>query len=128
AWQLFGLVEQQPVALAQNAESHYETATAELNSLQREHSITQGSLENLTQHIQRAEAAAIQAQAAWQQALADSAFADEVAFKAALLDEANAQALEQRIEAVKTALQQAQCQQESAATKQQRLLQAPVTQ
>ena len=128
AWQLLGLVEQQPMALAQNAESHYETATAELNSLQREHSITQGSLDSLAQHIQRAATAASQAQAAWQQALADSAFADEVAFKAALLDEANAQALEQRLETVKAAVQQAQYQQESAATKQQRLLQAPVTQ
>jgi len=128
AWQFYGLAEQQPMALEQSAEAHYEAATAELNSLQRQHSTTQGSLENLAQYIERAGAAVTQAQTAWQQALAESVFADEAAFENALLDSAMVQVMEQRLEAVSTALQQAQYLQESATAKHQRLIKHPTTQ
>lgn len=71
------------------------TVTAALQQLQQQMQQWQGQQQVLQRQQQQTATELLQATQQWQQALSDSSFADEAAFKAALLSEAELSALQQ---------------------------------
>lgn len=90
-WQATQTVEPQAVKPA----TELTPITAALQQLQQQMQQWQGQQQVLQRHLQQTSTALQQASQQWQQALSDSSFADETAFKAALLSEAELSALQQ---------------------------------
>ncbi|SEH66772.1 exonuclease SbcC [Rheinheimera pacifica] len=94
-WQTMPEQTRQSPASAQSAVTELATVTAALQQLQQQTQQWQGQQQVLQRQQQQTATELHQAAQQWQQALAGSSFADEAAFKAALLSEAELSALQQ---------------------------------
>ncbi len=94
-WQQRWQAMQQPEPQTPGSSTELKTVTATLHQLQQQTQQWQGQQQVLARQLQHLEQTLQQAQQQWQQALADSSFTDEAAFKAALLSETELTALQQ---------------------------------
>lgn len=111
AWQALAAEEQGwPRLTAAQPEQLYEQLNTSIQAAQVAVSTHVGECQSLVSQLRHTEQEADAAQQAWQQALVSSAFANEAAYQAALLPEAEAARVTQQQEALQQAVQKADIQ------------------
>ncbi|QRY79224.1 AAA family ATPase [Pseudomonas sp. PDNC002] len=106
-WQAAGFAEREPLAVVPAPQQALAQADEQLAAAQRQADALQGREQTLRERLENEQARLAERLASWQQALAASPFADEMAFLAALLDDDQRAHLTQMRQRLETAITEA---------------------
>ncbi|MFV3414271.1 SbcC/MukB-like Walker B domain-containing protein [Pseudomonas nitroreducens] len=106
-WQAAGFDTRQALVMQAAPQQALVQAEEQLAAAQRQADALQGREQSLAERLEQEQARLAQRQSSWQQALAASPFADETAYLAALLDDAQRSELSQLRQRLETAITEA---------------------